>query len=240
MTIDSVIHTNEQSIDRVLKAGLPVALAFWSKAQPLGAAWERALATAAAQYAGRLLIAKVDAEAEQNVRQRYSVQTVPALVLTKSGKVTATLDSESTASDLAAWLRYLAEGGAAPAKAAQRTPTTAKGQNAPGEGKPITLTDSNFEQITKGSTPVLVDFWAPWCGPCRMVAPAVEEVARAFQGRALVGKLNVDENPITAQRYQIMGIPALYIFKDGKVVEQMMGVQPAASLQQRLAQHTAN
>jgi thioredoxin 1 len=238
MAINSVIHTNEQSIDRVLKAGLPVALAFWAKAQPLGAAWERALDSAAAQYAGRLLIAKVDTAAEQNVRQRYSVPTVPALVLTKAGEVVATLDSQSSSSDLAAWLRYLAEGGTAPAKTAQRTPTTAKGASATGDGKPITLTDSNFEQITKGSTPILVDFWAPWCGPCRMVAPAVEEVAKVFQGRALVGKLNVDENPLTAQRYQIMGIPALYIFKDGKVVEQMMGVQPAAVLQQRLAQHT--
>jgi thioredoxin 1 len=89
--------------------------------------------------------------------------------------------------------------------------------------------------MINSTQPVLVDFWAPWCGPCRMVAPTVEQLAREFQGRAIVGKLNVDENPRTAQQYQIMGIPALYIFKQGKVVDQMVGVQPANVLQQRLA-----
>ena len=78
---------------------------------------------------------------------------------------------------------------------------------------------------------------APWCGPCRMVAPTVERLARDYQGRAVIGKLNVDENPRTAQQYQIMGIPALYIFQRGKVVEQMVGVQPAHVLKQRLDSH---
>ena len=102
----------------------------------------------------------------------------------------------------------------------------------------LAVTTASFrEQVIDAShaQPVLVDFWAPWCGPCRMVAPTVEQLAREFQGRAIVGKLNVDENPHTAQQYQIMGIPALYIFKRGKVVDQMVGVQPANVLQQRLA-----
>ena len=84
---------------------------------------------------------------------------------------------------------------------------------------------------------MLVDFWAPWCGPCRTIAPTVEQLATEFQGRAIVGKLNVDENGRTAQSYQIMGIPALYIFKRGQVVEQLVGVQPAQVLRERLARH---
>ena len=128
------------------------------------------------------------------------------------------------------WLRYLAEGGARPQPASpQPAPKTQ------GSDHPVTLTDANFAQMINSTQPVLVDFWAPWCGPCRMVAPVVEQLAREFQGRAIVGKLNVDENPRTAQQYQIMGIPALYIFKQGKVVDQMVGVQPANVLQQRLA-----
>ena len=100
------------------------------------------------------------------------------------------------------------------------------------------LTESTFDEEVAGSTePVLVDFWAEWCGPCRMVAPAVEQLAKNFKGRAVVGKLNVDENPQTAQRYRIISIPALYIFKQGRVVDQLVGAQPAAVLQQRLAQH---
>ncbi len=238
MAIDSVLHTNEQSIDRVLQAGLPVILAFWSKSSPIATEWTQALDSAAGKYAGRLLVAKVDADTEKGIRERFHVQALPAIVLTKQGKQEATLGPQSNANELDAWLYYLTEGGDRPATAQPRTtPTTAQASQS--NGKPITLTDSNFDQITEGETPVLVDFWAPWCGPCRMVAPAVEEVAKTFQGRAIIGKLNVDENPRTAQRYQIMGIPALYIFKSGKVVEQMVGVQPAATLQQRLALHTS-
>ena len=77
----------------------------------------------------------------------------------------------------------------------------------------------------------------PWCGPCRMVAPSVEQLAREFDGRAVVGKLNVDENPAVAGRYNIMSIPTLLIFKNGAVVDQIVGAQPLEALRQRLVRH---
>ncbi len=90
----------------------------------------------------------------------------------------------------------------------------------------ITITDANFdEEVTKSDTPVLVDFWAVWCGPCQMQGPIVEEVAKAMVGKAKVGKINVDENPGVAQKYSIMSIPTLMIFKNGTVVKQFIGVQ---------------
>jgi thioredoxin 1 len=102
----------------------------------------------------------------------------------------------------------------------------------------MTLTDATFDQVIGTSdTPVLVDFWAPWCGPCRAVAPTVAQLAQEFSGRALVAKLNVDENPRTAQRFGITGIPALYIFKRGQVAERLVGAQPASALRQALARH---
>ena len=84
---------------------------------------------------------------------------------------------------------------------------------------------------------VVVDFWAVWCGPCKMIAPHVAALAKEFAGRALVGKLNVDENPRTAGQYGIMSIPTLLIFSGGKVVDQIVGAQPAAALRQRLERH---
>jgi thioredoxin 1 len=230
MTIDTVLHTNEQSINRVLQTGLPVVLVFWSQQAPLPLANETQVTQAAARYAGKILIAKVDTSAERVLVERYQVRQTPALVFIKEKQVENTLAAALSTEAVNGWLRYLAEGGAQPQPAAPQPALKTQGSD-----HPVTLTDANFAQMINSTQPVLVDFWAPWCGPCRMVAPVVEQLAREFQGRAIVGKLNVDENPRTAQQYQIMGIPALYIFKQGKVVDQMVGVQPANVLQQRLA-----
>ncbi|HZJ18076.1 MAG TPA: thioredoxin [Patescibacteria group bacterium] len=90
----------------------------------------------------------------------------------------------------------------------------------------IKLTDQNFEEeVLKAKTPVLVDFWAEWCMPCRVIAPVIEELAKEYEGKVKVGKLNVDENGNTAQSFGIMSIPSIYIFKDGKPVKTMVGAQ---------------
>jgi len=95
----------------------------------------------------------------------------------------------------------------------------------------ITLTDKNFStEVIQSKIPVLVDFWAVWCGPCQTQGPIVEEVARQLAGKAKVGKLNVDENPKTAQKYDVMSIPTLMIFKGGAVVKQFTGVQSKETL----------
>jgi thioredoxin 1 len=101
-----------------------------------------------------------------------------------------------------------------------------------------TVTDDNFqEQVLKSSQVTLVDFWAEWCGPCRALAPVLEQVAESFKGRAQVGKMNIDEHPNVAGQYAIRSIPTLLVFKNGQVVDQLVGLTTRAKLEEVLNKH---
>ncbi len=102
-------------------------------------------------------------------------------------------------------------------------------------GAVMEFTESNFDQeVVKSSTPVLVDMWAAWCGPCRMVAPVVEELAGTYKGKMKVGKLNVDDHPSVAAQLRIMNIPTLLFFKGGQEVDRIVGVVPKEELSRRI------
>ncbi|MBU1299477.1 MAG: thioredoxin [Bacteroidetes bacterium] len=104
--------------------------------------------------------------------------------------------------------------------------------------KPIEVNDSNFEnEVIKSDKPVLIDFWAVWCGPCKMIAPTVEEIAKEYDGKLKVCKLDVDSNPKTAMHYSIRSIPTLLIIKGGQVVEQMVGALPKRSMVDKITPH---
>ena len=105
-------------------------------------------------------------------------------------------------------------------------------------GKPMAVNDSNFETEIEGSDGLsMVDFWAAWCGPCRMVAPVVEQLATEYEGRLKVGKLDVDANQQTAMRYNIRSIPSILFFKDGKHVDTVVGAVPKPMLERKIEEH---
>lgn len=105
--------------------------------------------------------------------------------------------------------------------------------------EPAIVTDASFQQavLNAAGPPTLVDFWAPWCGPCRVVGPIIEQLAAESGGRYRIAKMNVDDNPMTAARYQIASIPTMLIFKNGAVIDRLVGAQPKQTIVERLNRH---
>ncbi len=104
---------------------------------------------------------------------------------------------------------------------------------------PVDLSDANFDEVVKGHPLVLVDFWAPWCGPCRVVSPVLEELASEMAGEATFAKVNVDENPTISQQFGIQGIPTIMVFKDGEPVDGLVGAAPKQMIEARIRPYVA-
>jgi thioredoxin 1 len=100
--------------------------------------------------------------------------------------------------------------------------------------KPIVLTDNNYNEVLDSQKPILVDFWAEWCGPCKLIGPVVEELAKEYDGKAVVAKVDVDSNPVIAAKYGIRSIPTLLFFKNGEIVDKQIGAVPKSILAKKL------
>jgi len=113
--------------------------------------------------------------------------------------------------------------------------TSQPGGETPQPAGPVEMTDANFTEIVSSHPVVVVDFWAPWCGPCRVVSPVLEQLASEMSGKATFGKLNVDDNPVTSQQFKIQGIPTIIVFKDGQPVDGLVGAAPKQMIESRIA-----
>ncbi len=228
---DTPIHTNDQSLDRVLANPLPVLLFIADGA--VGAALQDALAEVARAEAGKLLVARLEAGQNPETARRFNAGQGAHLVLWKGGMENVHLAGPTPEQILAA-ASYALGRGPAPNPAPNRV-STARPADKPATrdafDRPFKVDEHSFEQeVLRSADPVLVDFWAPWCGPCHMIAPALEKLAAEYSGRLRIAKLNVDENPRLAAYYDIQGIPHLIIFKGGRPAERIVGAYPEPAL----------
>lgn len=234
-SFDTPIITNDQSIDRVLAAGLPVTLLFTQGQVSLDL--EQGMAHLAKEHAGHLLLAQIKMSDNPATVKRYQVNRAPGLVTIRNGEVVSKAENIS-GDDLRKHIAYLLGTGPRPAAPdiARPSVATSSTPSQPGSGRPLTVTDASFDrEVLHSPQPVLIDFWAPWCGPCRMTDPIVQKLAGELAGRVRVAKVNVDENPGISMRYGIQSIPTMMVVRNGQIIDRWAGALPEPALRNRIA-----
>ena len=227
---DTALTSSDLSLDRVLGTGLPVALLFYDHDLP--ANFRQTLDDLARRYAGRALIVLLPSDDASQAMSRFNVRQLPALVTLRDGKP-VTNQGSIAHTDLAMHLGYLLGEGPMPVSRGQAP--GADGKRAPA-GSPVPVAGADFDrEVLWADRPVLVDFWAPWCAPCRMVAPALEAIARDHAGSLKVAKVNVDDNPELASKYRTMSIPTMIVFTNGREVDRWVGALPEGAIRTRVA-----
>ncbi|HEX2992040.1 MAG TPA: thioredoxin [Anaerolineales bacterium] len=223
---DTVLTSSDLSLERVLKAGLPVAMIFYDRELP--SEYRQTLDELARRYAGRALLVRLARSDAPQAISRYNLSRLPAIVTVRDDR-TVTRQDSFLSRDAARHVAHLLGEGPAPAVQS----SIVNPENATG---PISVGAQDFDrEVLQSDRPVLVDFWAPWCAPCRMVAPTLEALAREKSTALKVVKVNVDENPGLASRYRAMSIPTLLIFKGGREVDRWVGAQPEPVIRSRVA-----
>src|SRR5215211_5086884 len=222
---ESVLASSDLSLDRVMNAGLPATIVFYDK--ELSVHLRETMDEMARQYAGKVLIVMIARNDASQAISRFGVRQFPSLVTVRDGKTVASAQSIQP-EDLKPQIAYLVGEGPRPAPQPKTAPKPASANG------PVAVSEADFErEVLRSDRPVLVDFWAPWCGPCRMVAPALESLARDHGDTLKVAKVNVDENPGLAGRYGAMSIPTMIVIKGGREVDRWVGALPENAIRSR-------
>ncbi len=232
-TFDAPIISNDQSLDRLLAAPLPVLILFWD-GKPLPETFSQAMIDLAKTKSGELIVARINWRDNPIAAGRFHLSDAITVIGIREGEEIARADNPAAA-EISRYADYLLGRGPLPSASKEPRPVSRHAHHRSDSGHSTAVTDVTFEQqVLKSPIPVLVDFWAPWCAPCRMVAPVLEQLAKEYEGRLRIVKLNVDENPHFAGKYGIQGIPTMLIFRDGAVIDRIVGAVPKEHLRAKL------
>jgi thioredoxin 1 len=232
VAFDTPLISNDLSIDRVLAAGLPVLLIFLDG--PVLPAFEQTLERLARETSGQALVVKIQVRDSPATTQRYQVERLPAVVAVSGGSVLSKIE-QANLRQVEEQMNYLLGKGPRPAAPQPAPAPSSQAAGADPAGHPLPINDGSFDQLVMHATqPVVVDFWAPWCGPCRMVEPTVEKLAHEYAGKVRFYKMNVDENPMISAQFAIQSIPTMMVIKNGQIIDRWAGALPEPALRSRV------
>ena len=228
-----ILATNNEIMHSALETNLPVLLLIWN-GDTLRSDVKTEIDRVAREYAGRIRVIKADTSKAPEIAEHFELGKHPLLIAWVNGEA-LTRRNRPWGTDVQAVVDVLTPH--IPANAAPALPPTPTKVIEKVDTKPIKVTDATFQtEVIDYSLPVVVDFWATWCGPCKQVAPILEKLAKEFSGKVRIAKVDVDENPGVAQALQIQSIPTLMFVKSGQIVGQQVGALPEVQLRQLIQQ----
>ncbi len=231
----AVIKADTVIVNRLLNEQLPLLMWLSSNGETPNTDVRKALDAAALKYEGQLKVLIVDSAANPEIKERFRVGKRPLLIGWHAGEAVSRRQ-RPWAADVEGIAEKLAQLAPASQETLTEQPETKK-EEQPVDNQPVHVTDTTFEkEVLESELPVMIDFWADWCRPCKMIAPTLEKLAKEYAGKVRIAKVDVDHNPGLAQAFRIMSIPTLMFVKEGKIVGQTAGALPEPTLRDALEQ----